>query len=73
MQAELSIEEKKLLIDRESEQAEAQRNAPANKVIAQLDSLEKDAIDESEEDKEVNLKKIAYDTQEQMDRVVTLC
>ena len=53
MQAELSIDKKKLLIDRESEQVEAQRNAKS-KIIAQLELTRKQETNTSKEDKEFN-------------------
>jgi hypothetical protein len=45
MQAELSMREKKLLINQESEQAKALRNAPASKIAAWLRDLAKKTID----------------------------
>ena len=74
MQAKLSMGEKKLLIDRESEQAKAWKNA-ASKVAAWPESPKTENTDEYEEeiDENVDLEKIARETQEQMDKVVTLC
>ena len=68
------MKEKKLLINQESEQAKAQKNA-ASKVAAWLESPKTENIDKDKEeiDENVNLEKIAYKTQEQMDKVVTLC
>ncbi len=51
MQAKLLIEEKKLLINKESKQAEAQRNAKS-KIAAWLESTNKQETDKSKEDKE---------------------
>jgi len=74
MQAELSMGEKKLLIDRESEQAKAWKNA-ASKVAAWPESPKTENTDEDEEeiDENVDLEKIARETREQMDKVVTSC
>jgi len=74
MQAELSMGEKKLLIDRESEQAKAWKNA-ASKVAAWPESPKTENTDKDEEeiDENVDLEKIACETREQMDKVVTLC